>query len=60
MKAKICDLETNSKIKNIRDLYRGINDFRKGHQPRNNIVKNEKGDLITVFWLGGGTIPINY
>jgi hypothetical protein len=49
MKAKICDLETNSKIKNIRDLYRGINDFRKGHQPRNNIVKNKKGDLITVF-----------
>jgi hypothetical protein len=22
------------KIKNMRDLYRGINDFRKGYQPR--------------------------
>jgi hypothetical protein len=26
-RAKILELETNSKIKNIRDLYRGINDF---------------------------------
>jgi hypothetical protein len=63
MKAKICDLETNRKIKNIRDLYRGINDFRKGYQPRTNIVKDEKGDLITdshSIWLGGRTIPINY
>ena len=30
LKAKIEDLETNSKINNIRDLYRGINDFKKG------------------------------
>ena len=30
LKAKIEDLETNSKIKNIRDLYRGINDFKTG------------------------------
>jgi hypothetical protein len=30
MKAKIEELETNSKIKNVRDLYRGINDFKKG------------------------------
>jgi len=28
----------------IRDLYRGINDFKKGYQPRTNIVKDEKGD----------------
>jgi hypothetical protein len=26
-------------------LYRGINDFKKGYQPRNN-VKDEKGDLV--------------
>jgi len=36
MTAKIEELETNSKIKNIRDLYRGINDFKKGYQPRCN------------------------
>jgi len=48
MKAKIDELETNSKIKNIRDLYRGINDFKKGYQPRTNVVKDEKGDLVAV------------
>ena len=48
MKAKINELETNSKIKkNNRDLYRGINDFKKGYQPTTNIVKDEKGDLVT-------------
>ena len=46
MKAKIEELETNSKINNIRDLYRGINDVKKGYQPRTGIVKNEKGDLV--------------
>jgi hypothetical protein len=30
LKAKIEELETNRKINNIRDLYRGINDFKKG------------------------------
>ena len=47
LKAKIEDLETNSKIKYIRDLYRGISDFKKGYQPRTNIVKDETGDLVT-------------
>ena len=46
LRAKIEELVTNSKIKNIRDLYRGINDFKKGYQPRCNIVKDEKGDLV--------------
>ena len=43
---KIEELETNSKINNIRDLYRGINDMNKGYQPRTKIVKEEKGDLV--------------
>jgi len=46
LKAKIEELLTNSQIKNIRDLYRGINDFKKGYQPRTNIVKEDKGDLV--------------
>jgi predicted RNA-binding protein Jag len=46
LKVKIEELKTNSKIKNVRDLYRGINDFKKGYQPRTIIVKDEKGDLI--------------
>ena len=45
LKAKIDELETKS-IKNIRNLYRGINDFKKGYQPRINTVKNEKSDLV--------------
>jgi len=49
LKAKIDELETNSKIKNIRDLYRGISDFKKAYQPRTNILKDEKGDLVTDF-----------
>ena len=50
LKAKIKELETNSKIKNIRDLYRGINNFKKGYQPRTNIVKDETDDLVTGFY----------
>ena len=46
LRARIEELETNSKSKNIRDLYRGINDFKKRYQPRCNIVKDEKGDLV--------------
>ena len=45
MKAKIEELETNSKVNNVRDLYRGINDFKKGHKPRTIIVKDEKEEL---------------
>ena len=50
LKAKIEDLVTNIKIKNIRELYRGISDFKKGYQPRTNIVKDETGDLVTGYY----------
>ena len=30
IRAEIKELETNSNIQNIRDLYRDINDFKKG------------------------------
>ena len=46
LRAKIEELETNSKIQNIRDLYKGISDFKKRYQTRCNIVKDEKGDLV--------------
>jgi len=46
LRAKIEKLETNSKIQNIRDLYRDINDFKNGYQSRCNIVKDEKRDLV--------------
>jgi hypothetical protein len=28
-------------------LYSGINDFKKGYQPRTNTVRDEKSDLVT-------------
>jgi hypothetical protein len=46
LKDKINELATNSKNKNIRDLYRGINEFKKGYLPRNNLVKDVNGDLL--------------
>jgi hypothetical protein len=47
---KISKLATNSKGKNIRDLCRGINECKKGYQPRNNLVKDENGDLLADFY----------
>ena len=49
LRAKIEGLESNSKIKNIRHLYRGIRDFKKCYQPRSNVVKDEKDDLVCSF-----------
>jgi hypothetical protein len=46
LKSKINELETNNKNKNIRDLYRGINEFRKGYQPRINTIKDDNGSLL--------------
>ena len=34
LKAKIEELETNSKIKIMRDLYWGISDFKKGYHSK--------------------------
>jgi hypothetical protein len=39
-------LATDSTNKNIRDLYRGIHEFKKGCQSRNNLVKDENSDLL--------------
>jgi hypothetical protein len=43
------ELENNIKIKNIRNSYRGINDFKKGYQPSTNAIKDGKGDKIKDF-----------
>jgi hypothetical protein len=38
----------NSKNKNIRDLHRGINEFKRSYQPQStsNLVKDENDDLL--------------
>jgi hypothetical protein len=46
MKDKINGLEIYSKNSNIRYLHRGINEFKKGYQPRSNLVKDKNGDCL--------------
>jgi hypothetical protein len=46
LRDKINELESDSKNKNTGDLYRGINEFKLGYQPRTNLVKDERGDLL--------------
>jgi hypothetical protein len=46
LKDKINEIAMNSKNKNIRDLYKGIKEFKMGYQMRNNLVKDENGDLL--------------
>jgi hypothetical protein len=47
VKGKINELEANNQNKNMRDLYRGINECTKGYQPKINITKDENGNLLT-------------
>jgi hypothetical protein len=46
LKDDINELESDSKNKNVRDLYRGINEFKKDYQPRTNLVKDERDDRL--------------
>jgi hypothetical protein len=46
LKDKFSELAINSKNKNIIHLYRGINEFKRGYQPINNIVKDEDCDML--------------
>jgi hypothetical protein len=46
LKDKINELEPNSKNNDIRDLYRGINNFKKGYQPSITLVKDARGELL--------------
>jgi hypothetical protein len=59
LEVKIDELETNSNIKNIRHLYRGISDF-KDYQPITNIVKDEKSIIVPVYKKGNKTDCSNY
>jgi hypothetical protein len=46
LKDIINELPTHSKDKNIRNLYRGINEFKKGYQLRTSLVKDADSDLL--------------
>ena len=47
LKAKIDELEINSKIKKTVTCEGSSNDFKKVYQPRTNIPRGEKDDLFT-------------
>jgi hypothetical protein len=51
LKHKISELAMDNKNKNIRDLYRGLNEFKMGHQPKNNLFRDENGDLLADFHI---------
>jgi hypothetical protein len=46
LKDKINELETNNKNKVIRDLYKGINEFKEGYQSIINMIMDENGNLL--------------
>jgi hypothetical protein len=49
LKDRINEIELNGKNKNIRDLYRGITEFKKGYQPKANLVKDERGIYLRII-----------
>jgi hypothetical protein len=46
LKDKINEHARNRKNKNIINLYRGINEFKRGYQTRDNLVRDENRDLL--------------
>jgi hypothetical protein len=49
LKDKIKESEKSSKNKNIRDLYRSINEFNQGLQPGTNLAEGGNSDLLADF-----------
>jgi len=49
MSEKINELETNSNNKNVRNIYRRINEFMKCYQPRTNIIEHNNSDVNEFF-----------
>jgi hypothetical protein len=46
-KDKFNELESDFNNKNIRDLYSGINKFKKDYQIITNLIRDERGDLLS-------------
>jgi hypothetical protein len=63
LKDKINELATNSKIKNIRYLYRRINYSKRGYQPKSNLVKEKNCDILAYSYnilIGGRATSASY
>ena len=46
MKARVNKLEEDSKNKNIREMYKGVNELKKGYRPRAYIIKKHNGTIV--------------
>jgi hypothetical protein len=46
---KINELESNSKNKNIRNMFTSITEFKNGYHPRTNVVNDERGDYLQIL-----------
>ena len=46
MKAKVNKLKESSKNKIIREMYKGINKFKKGSQPHAYVIKQDDGTIV--------------
>jgi hypothetical protein len=46
---KINELESNSKNKNIRNMFTSITEFKNGCHPRTNVVNDERGDYLQIL-----------
>jgi hypothetical protein len=49
LKDKCNGIELKSKNKNIRDLYWDITEFKKGYQPKTNLVKDEGAIFLRIL-----------
>ena len=59
MKPKANKLEENSKNKNIQEMYQGINEFKKGYQPRAYVIKKHDGTFIADTTDGNSSLVID-
>ena len=61
LKGKLSEIDTNSKNKNIRDLYKGIKDFKKGYQARVNVMRIRNcSRILTPSSADGKIISVHY
>jgi cell shape-determining protein MreC len=63
LKGIINEITTNSKNKNIRDLYREINKFKRDYEDRNDLVKEENDHLLADshnFWVDDEIISLPF
>ena len=58
MKTKVNKLEENSKNKNIRDMYKGINEFKKGYQPCDYVIKKHDCTIVADYVDGKSSLVL--